>query len=151
MRPSRTPAFTLLEVLIALAIFALAAVVLGASYVNVLSAYASLNRRNELDADVKFVRAMLLTEPDRTKVEAGGDVELAGEHRAHWAGTLEDTETADLFRVTFNCEISGADLSTPFRVQQVFMLLRPTWSDPATRDKLRQAAKERIQNLASPP
>jgi prepilin-type N-terminal cleavage/methylation domain-containing protein len=45
-RPSTLAAFTLLEVLIALAIFALAAVVLGATYVNALNAYEAVSRRN---------------------------------------------------------------------------------------------------------
>jgi general secretion pathway protein I len=60
--------FTLLEVLIALMVFALAAVVLGAAYVNVLHAYDVVNRGNSHDEDLQFARSLLLSEPDRKKV-----------------------------------------------------------------------------------
>src|ERR1035441_2284073 len=76
--------FTLLEVLVALAIFAMAAVVLGATYVNALNAYNAASRHNEYDTDLRFVRAAVLTEPDRDKAEQGGDLDLGGGKRAHW-------------------------------------------------------------------
>ena len=35
----------------------------------------------------------------------------------------------------------------PQKLAQDFRVLRPTWSDPAERDKLRQDARQRIQEL----
>ena len=147
IRLSSVRAFTLLEVLIALAIFAVAAVVLGAAYVNVLTAYASIEPRNAYDSEVKFVRAVLLAQADRKKAEKGDDVNLPENRHARWNATIEETDVADLFHVRFTCVIDGSDLAKPFKVDQTFMLLRPTWSDPAVRDKLQQAAAARIQKL----
>jgi general secretion pathway protein I len=141
------PAFTLLEVLIALAIFAMAAVVLGATYVNALNAYEMVGRRNEYDADLQFVRAAALTEPDRKKVEEGGDLDLGGNKHAHWQADIASTESVDLFSVTWTCEITDPARHEPYRTKQTFLLLRPTWSDPVERSALMDQVKQRILEL----
>ena len=147
LRPLPPGAFTLLEVLIALAIFALAAVVLGATYVNALNAYEAVSRRNEYDADLRFVRSAVLTEPDREKVEEGADLDLGGNKRAHWHADIASTDTVDLFSVAWTCEINDPARREPYRVTQTFLLLRPTWSDPVERTKLLDQVKQRILEL----
>ncbi len=138
-------AFTLIEVLVSLAIFALAAVMLGAAYVNVLNGYDAVSRRNQHDQDVALVRAMLLAEPDRRKVESGGDYPLPGNRSAHWSLRIEETGVADLFRAAFRCEIHDPARAQPWVEEGNFMLLRPTWSDPVVREKLRQLSRERSE------
>ncbi len=140
-------AFTLLEVLIALAIFAMAAVVLGATYVNALNAYESASRRGEHDEDLRFVRAAVLTEADRDKVEEGGEMSLGDGKQARWQADIASTDTADLFSITWTCVITDPKRPTPYKVTQTFLLLRPTWSDPVERGKLLEQAKERILKL----
>jgi general secretion pathway protein I len=147
LRPSTPAAFTLLEVLVALAIFALAAVVLGATYVNALNAYEAVSRRNEYDADLQFARSAVLTEPDRNKVEEGGDLDLGGSKRAHWQADIASTDTVDLFSVVWTCEVNDPARPEPHRVTQTFLLLRPTWSDPVERTKLLDQVKQRILEL----
>jgi general secretion pathway protein I len=141
-RKSSARAFTLLEVLVSLAIFALAAVVLSATYVNILTSYDAVSRRNEHEQDLRLVRAQLLSEPDRKKVENGGDFALPDNRTAHWKATIEDSTVADLFKVTFSCELRDTGTDKPWTQDETFMLLRPTWSDPAARDKLRATAQE---------
>lgn len=148
MRPPRSPpaarAFTLIEVLVSLAIFALAAVVLGATYVNVLAGYGALAKRNEHEQDLRRAHAALLGEPDRKKAEAGGELALPGNRVARWDARIEEAGVADLFHVGFRCEIRDPAQPQPWVREESFRLLRPTWSDPAIRDKLRQAAGERL-------
>ena len=139
--------FTLLEVLVALAIFAMAAVVLGATYVNALNAYEAASRRNEYDEDLRFARAVVLTEADRDKVEEGGDLNLGGEKRARWQAEIASTATADLFAVRWTCVITDPARPTPFRTTQNFLVLRPTWSDPVERSQLMEDAKKRILEM----
>jgi len=139
--------FTLLEVLVAMAIFAMAAVVLGATYVNALSAYQAAGRRNEYDADLRFVRAALLTEPDRDKAEEGGDLDLGSSKRAHWQADIAPTDTVDLFSVAWTCVIDDPARSKPYKTTQTFLLLRPTWSDPVERTKLLDTVKQRILEI----
>ena len=140
-------AFTLIEVMVALAIFAFAAVVLGAGYVNVLNAYEQAQRGNQYDQDVSFARAQLLAEPDHDKAEQGGDYDSLGGRHVKWHATIEATNTADLFLVTFVCELTeptGGGLQT---VTEHFNVDRPTWADPVANSTLRQNAQNRIKGL----
>lgn len=141
---TRRSAFTLIEVLVSLAIFALAAVVLGAAYVNVLTSYDAVKRRHEHAQDLRLVRATLAGEPDRQKAEAGGDLALPDNRTARWTVTIEQAAVTDLFRVGLRCEIRDQSHAQPWIGEESFQLLRPTWSDAAARDRLHQAARERI-------
>lgn len=139
--------FTLLEVLIALAVFAGAVVVLGASYINVLNAYARVGEAAQEDQDLRFARQSILVEPELEEVEKGGDFETTDGRRVTWQATIEPTEVADLFTVIFTCEVGGAPDREPRVVEQRFRLLRPSWSKPEERAKLRAEAAERIARL----
>lgn len=139
--------FTLLEVLVALMIFALAAVVLGSAYVNVLNSYMIAARSNQTEEDVAFARAQLLAEPDRKLVEEGGDFESTNNRRVKWTATIVSTTINDLFTVTFVCEITDPAIPDPEKVTQTFTILRPTWSDPVERGKLLLDVQNRIAEL----
>jgi len=142
---TRPAGFTLIEVLVGLAIFAGAAVVLGATYVNVLNGYDAVSRRNEHEQDLAFVRnTAVLGESDRPTVEQGGDLTLPGNRSAHWEAKVVEGTVADLFQVSFHCEIRDPARAQPWVHDETFMLLRPTWSDPAARDKLRSDARDRL-------
>jgi general secretion pathway protein I len=144
----RSRAFTLLEVLVALMVFAVAAVMLGAAYVNVLNSYEVVTRGNAQEDNVRFARAQLLAESDREKAEQGGDFQSPEGGRVSWKATIEQTATADLFRVTFTCTIAETGTAAPRPPDvQTFMVLRPTWSEGLDITKLRQAAKDRITQL----
>jgi general secretion pathway protein I len=168
-RPSRTggtpiptfrlSAFTLLEVLISLAIFALAAVVLGAAYINVLHNYATVSHGTGQDQDVAFARQELMTQPDLQTAENGDEFDTADPtiqngyqstavvRHIKWTAEIDPTNTTDLFTVIFTCQVSTASQPIPATTVQTFMLLRPTWSDPTDRSNLRQAAASRIAQL----
>jgi len=137
-------AFTLIEVLVSLAIFALAAVVLGAAYVNVLTGYDAVSHRQEHEQDLRLVRAQVLAEPVRKLVELGGTFPLPQNRHAEWSAAVQETAVADLFRVSFHCVIAEPERARPWVRDESFMLLRPTWSDPADRDKLREQSAQRL-------
>ena len=147
MRARGRRAFTLIEVLIALAIFVMMAVVLGMAYSNVLTSYEVAARVTKGDDDVRFARAALLAEPEREKAELGAEFDGENGRRVRWKAVIEPTNVADLFTVTFICEINAPDLPKPQLTQDVFRLLRPTWSEAADRDKLKADAKTRIQKI----
>jgi general secretion pathway protein I len=150
---TRTPkpgsaAFSLLEVLVALMIFALSAVVLGSTYVNVLNSYEAVSRGNTRDEDVAFARSQMLVLTDRAKVEAGGEFDSLESRHVRWTATLASTTLPDLFTVTFVCEVSDpAKGGDPAKTTQTFTVLRPTWSDATEKTQLRQAVQDRIAEL----
>lgn len=143
----RRHGFTLLEVLIALAIFALAAVVLASAYVNVLTGYEVARRATGSDPEVRFARAQLLSLADVEEARQGGEFDSADGRRVKWSATIDPTNEADLFLVTFECEIAGKDAQKEQKVRQIFRVLRPTWSVAVDRNTLRAASKERILKI----
>lgn len=140
-------AFTVLEVIIALAIFVGAAAVLGATYLNILTAYSQIETEGDYKTDLQFAHATLCSEPELETAEKGADFESANGRHVSWKATIEPTDVTDLFQVAFQCEITSADLKEPIRVQEQFRLLRPTWSKPEDRDKRRADVRKRIQEL----
>lgn len=142
------PGFTLVEVLVALTIFAMAAVMLASAYLNVLNSYEVVSRGVQINEDFAFARQQVLNEPDRKKVEEGGEFETAGGRRAKWSVEIESTSVADVYRVAFTCELSDPAMPENARQTQKFLLLRPTWViDPAERSKLKEDAKTRILEI----
>lgn len=141
--------FTLLEVLAALMIFSVAAVVLASSYLNVLLSYEAVSRGAQVGEDFAFARQMLITQSDRKKVEEGGDFQTANGRRVSWRAEVQATEVPDVYQVAFTCEIEETGKPEPDKLTQVFRVLRPTWSaaDPGEQGKIKEAMKTRIAEL----
>jgi len=142
MTPRRS-AFTLVEVLLSLVIFALTAVVLGGAYVNVLNSYQAAQQENAYDADVSFARSQLLTQADLPTAQAGAEFD-DGDRHVKWTADIEPANTTDLFTVAFTCVVTEATAAEPKTITENFMLVRPTWSDPAARSTRRASAASRI-------
>jgi general secretion pathway protein I len=151
MSRGRADAFTLVEVLVSLAIFAIAAVVLAAAYLNVISGYTSMSQRQQQEEDWKFVREQVLTQPDRATLEQGGRLSLPDGRSLSWAAKLENSDIADVFRVTLRVEAAaGGTARDPWKREQTLLLLRPAWSDPADRDKLRNDLQQQLEKARAP-
>lgn len=145
MISSSRRAFTLVEVLVSLAIFALAAIALSAAYLNVLGAYQTVRQRQHGDEEWKFLRAQVLTEPDRAVLERGGSLPLPDGQLLRWSVQIEPTTIADLFAVTVRSE-TASETSSP--QERRILLLRPAWSEPGDRDRLRAATAERWKEIS---
>ena len=142
----RRRGFTLIEVLMSLAIFALAAVSLGAAYSNVLMGRLALKQDEQRLDDLARCRAALLETPGFDDVEAGGEIHLPGERTARWKGKIEATAVSDLFAVQLTCEIQAVkDGDYGDEINETRMLLRPTWSIPSDRQKIRDDARQRLE------
>ena len=138
-------AFTLIEVLVSLAIFAVAAVSLGAAYSNVLLSRIAMKQDEQRLDDRARCRAALLETPGFEDVEAGGEIHLPGGRTARWEGKIEATSVSDLFAVQLTAEIEATDGGEAEEFAETRMLLRPTWSIPSDRQKIRDDARQRLE------
>lgn len=136
--------FTLIEVLISLAILATAAVGLSMAYLNIISSYGAMGDRQQHEEDWKWLRLTVLFEPDRKKVEDGGRLALPDGQQLVWSAKIEPTDVADLFRVSLTGETAQTTGPEAWQRSQTLQLLRPTWSDPAEREKLREITRQRL-------
>lgn len=143
-------AFTLIEVLASIAILAMAAVVLGAAYVNTLNAHYAVAVRARAGHEVDYLRESILNEPERDKVEKGGNVTLPDNRRLQWDALIEEATVPDLFKVTVRGRIFGTSATADDTFEQSLMLLRPTWSDPAKREQLRTEWAKRLTDARKP-
>lgn len=135
--------FTLIEVLVSLAIFALAAISLGAAYSNVLLSRIALKQDEQRLDDIARCRAALLETPGFDDVATGGEIHLPGGRLARWQGEIEATAVSDLFAVRLVAVIEDAN-GTEEEVTEARMLLRPTWSIPSDRQKIRNESRQRL-------
>ena len=87
------------------------------------------------------------TPPWRERAEEGGDFEGTDGRRVRWRAEIEPAGVADLFAVTFTCELTEAGTGRVETVTEVFRLLRPTWSEELERETLRAEARDRILKL----
>jgi general secretion pathway protein I len=150
--PPRAPigAFTLIEVLVALAIFAFAGVVLVGAFVNVLNAQQAALRRDDLATIRQLVHAALLAEADLDEVQQWHELELPDGYQARWQAAAALTEVADLFDVILQIELTDPNGGKLPAITENFRLLRPTWSQPADREALRAAARSRLAQRTNP-
>ena len=128
-----------------LAIFALAAVSLGAAYSNVLMGRLALQQDEQRLDDLARCRAALMETPGFDDVEAGGEIHLPGGRTARWKGKIEATAVSDLFAVQLTAEIEPANGGEAEEINETRMLLRPTWSIPSDRQKIRDEARQRLE------
>lgn len=149
LRP-RHAGFTLLEVIVALAIFALTGTVLATAFLNVLGAQQAAMERDANAGDLRLARQALGLEPALDKVTAWNDLPLPDDRKARWRAVVTATTVADLFDVALEIELTAADGRTLPVVTENLRLLRPTWSQPADRETLRAAARSKLAKRILP-
>ena len=85
----------------------------------------------------------MLTEPDRKKLEEGGEFETVGNRHARWGVEIESTSVADVFKVAFTCEISDSTSTGPEKLVQTSKEI-PRLFPEGSLDPKKSAAKPEI-------
>ncbi|MGC9449887.1 MAG: prepilin-type N-terminal cleavage/methylation domain-containing protein [Oceanipulchritudo sp.] len=143
VRPSRR-GFSLIEVVIAIAIAGIAFFVLTETFFNVLLTLEGLESESDYQKDVRFVRRQIIQITDRDELEDGGEITTLDLGTADWYATLEATEIVDLFRVDLEIEFENPE-GEPIDYLETLYLLRPTWSDPIESSAILSEARDRIE------
>jgi len=119
----------LVEVLIALALFALSAVILvDGAFVATRVAREMIDTR-ELEQDLIWVRSQVLRIADYDKFSEGGEIESLSMGGVSWETEVEMTDVLDLYKVVLRLEYEGNDdfKIEPGERESAMYLLRPNW------------------------
>jgi len=143
--PQRPSAFSLIEVLIALTVFAMAATYLMSTFVNALTARERSVNDDVLHADIRAVRMQLLLEPNLEDAEDGGEYPTLSHGEASWRARIEPTEIVDLFQVEFSIEFSEPPEDGPENHVESLYLLRPPWSEGDERSDLLEDKRRELE------
>ena len=145
-RTSNRSGFSLIEVVVALAIFAMAAVVLTDTFVNALLAREKGVGNDARNRDIRAVRMQLLLAPDREAAEDGEIYETLSNGSASWEAEIDSTNVVDLFQVQFRIEFSEPQEDQEKSYSETLYLLRPTWSESDERSDLLQEKKSALES-----
>ena len=137
--------FTIMEVILALALFAVAVAAFSGAYVNILNAFEAVKLDQSFEQDLSLVRKQVLAIADVDELEEGGEVVTGSHGIANWTVEYEATEVADLFQVTLLVELYPPDSDDAVQVEQRLFLTRPTWSEPVERETLRAETAKRLE------
>jgi general secretion pathway protein I len=148
MNPHRTyrSGFTLLEVLVALAITVMAITVLGAGYVNVIKGYRAVEESSFASPDIAFARQQVLLAPTLEEAERAGDSTRPNGAPLRWRARIEPARVANLFRVTLEIELGEPPPASANTVVQTFWVLQPSWSEADAAARLREDFRKRIED-----
>jgi len=121
--------FMLVEVLIALALFGLSAVILvDGAFVATRVAREMVDTR-ELEQDLIWVRSQILRIADYEKFSEGGEIESLSMGDVSWETEVEMTDVLDLYKVILRLDYDGNDDYgiEPGQRESAMYLLRSTW------------------------
>jgi len=149
MRTHTSSGLSLVEVVVALAIFAMAAVVLTDAFVNTLLARERSVNNDTYNRDIRAVRMQLLLEANRESAEDGGSYETLSNSTANWEASIEPTNVIDLFQVEFSIEFQKPQEDQEASYKETLYLLRPTWSESDERSNLLQEKRETLESERS--
>jgi len=137
--------FTLIEVVVAIALAGIAFIVLTETFFNVLLTLDRLESESDFEKDVRFVRRQVIQISDRDEFEDGGEITTLDLGTAEWLAEVEETETVDLFKVRLEIEFENPE-GEPINYAELLYLLRPTWSDPIESSAILSEVRDRIEN-----
>jgi len=139
--------FSLIEVLIALALFAIASNIIGSAFINPLPSRERNNDNSYRDIAIQTARKQLLLEKNIDDAEDGGSVETLELGEVDWYAEIIPTDMVDLFEVNLFIEFFDVKDDQSSNYNETLLLLRPTWSESDERSSLLQDKKEDLLDI----
>lgn len=139
--------FSLIEVLIALALFAIASNIIGSAFINALLSRERNNDNSYRDIAIQTARKQLLLEKNIDDAEDGGSVETLELGEVDWYAEIIPTDMVDLFEVNLFIEFFDVKDDQSSNYNETLLLLRPTWSESDERSSLLQDKKEDLLDI----
>ena len=141
--------FSLMEVLVALAIFAIAIAVLAQAVNNAIRGLELVKHDQHQAQLYRFGLRQILRLEERDEVEDGGKFETPEDGSIDWSAEVEETEILDLFELKVEMSLEGQEVSVFDDKEGVHLetlyVYRPTWSDSLDRESLLQDKQDALE------
>lgn len=133
-------AFSLLECVAALALFAFASVMISQACFNCVSSLDTLKKDSFSNGIKDYVRAAVLAESSLDNIESGFDIELPGGESARVSGGAQKTAIADLFLLEYEVSYSGREYA-----ESVFVIRKNWYENSLDRDEIMNDRKDFLE------
>ncbi|MBC2592725.1 type II secretion system protein [Ruficoccus amylovorans] len=139
---------TLIEVVIALAIFSGVVGMLSQAVITAIHAMDTLGEDTRREQEFRFALRQILQVSARDQIEDGGDIKTLESGNIHWEAEVEETDILDLFRLnlTLEWEDLPPEQVEDSRREQVMYVLRPDWSYADERSTLLDDKTRELEN-----
>ena len=149
----RSTGYLLIELLLALALFGMAAVYLvdGAFVAARFSRHMKDTR--EMEQDLLWARSKIFGKHDYEEISDGGEIETLTLGEIRWDTQVELSSIVDVYKVTLNLEYDGSDELEieSGEKESIMYVLRPTWSKhgdlQSDRARLLEDKREKIREI----
>ena len=134
-------AFSLLECVAALALFAAASVMIAQACFNCVSSLDTLKKDSFSNALKDYVRAAVLAEQSLDTLESGFDVELPGGESARVSAAAQKTGIADLFQLDYEVSSGGRVYS-----ESLFVIRKNWYENSLDRDEIMKDRRDFLED-----
>jgi prepilin-type N-terminal cleavage/methylation domain-containing protein len=122
-RESCRSGFTLIEVAVALAIFAISVIVLSQSFLNTMTGQALLSQPNNWAIDFHTLKRVVISRTTADQLKGGGDFTSINGDKIRWDGSATLLKVKHLYRIEASCRWPDNR-----RRKCIFHLFNPSWS-----------------------
>ena len=149
----RSTGYLLIELLLALALFGMAAVYLvdGAFVAARFSRHMKDSR--EMEQDLLWARSKIFGKHDYEEISDGGEIETLTLGEIRWDTQVELSSVVDVYKVTLTLEYDGSEEMgiESGEKESIMYVLRPTWSKhgdfQSDRARLLEDKREKIREI----
>lgn len=139
--------FTLIEVLLALALFTVTAAVLAQTCSNLLYSQHTLSSAAEKDGSLIWLQRYLLRLPNRQTLEQGGRIDLPDGRRVEWEAVVEPTDTLDVLQVSLHLKINQPAVARPVHLDLRRTIYRSGWMEEHEKAPILREREQSWQQL----
>ena len=125
--------FTLVEVTVALAIFALCAVILSQSFLSGIISLSSFKYSDTPTEIETWIKREIFKKTKREDFEQGGKGTLPDTREAIWNIALEELKPPGLFNIHINLEFRSENAYTKEKIN--YQVFRPDWISTLSAEK----------------
>lgn len=139
--------FTLAEIVVAVALFALYATVLcQAVYYGLQALAATESKMADITPVIALVRQEVLPIMTIEELEEGGEIAIGGDETVSWVAEVFPTTLLDFYVIELTIRLPS-DMTEEQELVERLMVYRPAWSGNYDRDGLKELKAERLREF----